>query len=360
MKLKVGDKVKFLNDVGGGKVTRIIDNQMVEVLNEDGFEVPVLKDELLKTEEAEEQDFEEQTSAEEYETFSSSEEEELTDIFDNKKEEDLELGSSADPRNRIYLAFVPEEPNRPEQADIDVYLINDSDFYLNYLLFMQKEYAYVHFASGELENDTKIFLRTIPRDKLNQLGNIRCQMIFYKKGYFYPIAPEDATVKIQPSKLFKSSTFLKNDFFEEKAIITELRKENLFNEKLNELTREKASQVVQEKEQTKEQKRQYLSSKREDTEEIDLHIEELVEKPKELTNAEMLDIQMGRFKTALEGALKSQGIKKIVFIHGVGNGRLRYELRQYLERNYPNLDFQDASFKEYGYGATLVLLKNKK
>ncbi|MFP4019887.1 MAG: Smr/MutS family protein [Bacteroidales bacterium] len=47
----------------------------------------------------------------------------------------------------------------------------------------------------------------------------------------------------------------------------------------------------------------------------------------------------------------------MVFIHGVGNGRLRYELRKSLDKDYPDLDYQDASFQEYGYGATLVFLR---
>jgi len=365
MKFKVGDKVKFLNDVGGGKVTRIIDNQMVEVLNKDGFEVPVSKDELLKTEETQEEKFEsvgeDSENSENSETLSEHEfeKEELVDLFDQEKPEDLGASQLQDPRNRIYMAFVPEQPNRPDQADIDVYLINDSDFYINYSLFMKKEDAFIYFASGELENDTKILLRSIPREKINELGNIRCQITFFKKDYFYPIAPEDSTVKIQPAKFFKSGTFLKNDFFDEPSIITEIRKENLLREKIDELTRENVEHIVSEKEDRKNKNQRTRSPKSDEIEEVDLHIEELVEKPKELSNAEMLDIQMGRFKIALERALTTPGLKKIVFIHGIGNGRLRYELRNYLERHYPELDFQDASFKEYGYGATLVLLKNK-
>ena len=38
--IKVGDKVKFLNDVGGGVVTSFINKNMVNVENEDGFEIP--------------------------------------------------------------------------------------------------------------------------------------------------------------------------------------------------------------------------------------------------------------------------------------------------------------------------------
>ena len=38
--IKIGDRVKFLNDVGGGIVTGFIGKNMVNVENEDGFEVP--------------------------------------------------------------------------------------------------------------------------------------------------------------------------------------------------------------------------------------------------------------------------------------------------------------------------------
>ena len=56
MDFKIGDKVKFLNDVGGGVVTRIIDKTLVGVLVDDGFEVPVMASELIKTESAPEED----------------------------------------------------------------------------------------------------------------------------------------------------------------------------------------------------------------------------------------------------------------------------------------------------------------
>jgi dsDNA-specific endonuclease/ATPase MutS2 len=47
----------------------------------------------------------------------------------------------------------------------------------------------------------------------------------------------------------------------------------------------------------------------------------------------------------------------VVFIHGVGNGTLKLEIRRELEKKDKILTFQDASFKEYGYGATMVNLK---
>jgi len=47
--------------------------------------------------------------------------------------------------------------------------------------------------------------------------------------------------------------------------------------------------------------------------------------------------------------------QKIVFIHGKGDGILRTSLEKELKTAYKRqCIFQDASFREYGYGATMV------
>ena len=46
-RIKVGDRVRFLNEVGGGSVKRLLDNKMVEVLTEDGWGIPYLISELV-------------------------------------------------------------------------------------------------------------------------------------------------------------------------------------------------------------------------------------------------------------------------------------------------------------------------
>jgi dsDNA-specific endonuclease/ATPase MutS2 len=93
-----------------------------------------------------------------------------------------------------------------------------------------------------------------------------------------------------------------------------------------------------------------------DIEEVDLHIEEIIDNFANLSNGEIVNIQLARFTTALEGAILSK-TKRIVFIHGVGNGKLKYELCKTLDTKYPDLKYQDASYAEYGFGATMVFLK---
>lgn len=351
MQLKVGDRVKFLNDTGGGTVTKVLNRDMVQVLNEDGFEVPILTEELIKTE----------AEQPEEEVYSQQQEEEMEeqgyDAFEEEVPDSESLSSAGDPGNHLYFAFVPMDTTHPGNGDLESYLVNDSDFYIFYLILLKRDNAWVYFASGNLEDNMKTFIKTIEQERFNEIGHFRFQFIFYQKGFFQPYSPLEMDLNVHPRKFFKSTAYTQNDFFEEPAMVMELKQEEALSRKLSSLSSEEIARAVEEKEGGgKSKPSRARPSKPDDTEEVDLHIEELVDKPKELSNQQMLDIQMSRFQTALEGARKTPKTKKIVFIHGVGNGRLRYEIRKHLDRYYPNLDYQDASFKEYGYGATLVFV----
>jgi dsDNA-specific endonuclease/ATPase MutS2 len=90
-------------------------------------------------------------------------------------------------------------------------------------------------------------------------------------------------------------------------------------------------------------------------EEVDLHIESITDNYSGLSNSEIVDLQMARFKISLDTAVIHK-TRRIVFIHGVGNGKLKFTIRKALDDKYPDLQYQDASFKEYGYGATMVII----
>ena len=85
--------------------------------------------------------------------------------------------------------------------------------------------------------------------------------------------------------------------------------------------------------------------------EIDLHL-----KPAQSV-ADVIERQITRFRGELEGAIR-RGEKEIIFIHGVGSGRLKEEIKKILKEEYPACSFQDAPFSRYGYGgATLVFTR---
>ncbi|WP_010520104.1 Smr/MutS family protein [Croceivirga radicis] len=89
--------------------------------------------------------------------------------------------------------------------------------------------------------------------------------------------------------------------------------------------------------------------------EVDLHIHQLTNQTRGLSNFDMLNIQLDTAKRQLEFAMNKK-IQKVVFIHGVGAGVLKEELK-YLFGRYDNVTFYDADYKKYGLGATEVYIK---
>lgn len=101
------------------------------------------------------------------------------------------------------------------------------------------------------------------------------------------------------------------------------------------------------------EEKKYSSKKHKDNIwEVDLHIEEITDHYKHLTNGQIVDIQLMHARSIIEKALKNK-ILKLIFIHGKGKGTLRQELLNLLA-GYTFLEFYDASFKKYGGGATEV------
>jgi dsDNA-specific endonuclease/ATPase MutS2 len=88
--------------------------------------------------------------------------------------------------------------------------------------------------------------------------------------------------------------------------------------------------------------------------EVDLHIHQLTNSFKHLSNYEMLTIQMDTAKRQLEFAIRKR-IQKVVFIHGVGEGILKTEL-EYLFGKYDNIKYYDADYQKYGLGATEIYI----
>tara|TARA_B110000483_G_scaffold233043_1_gene301372 strand:+ start:266 stop:844 length:579 start_codon:yes stop_codon:yes gene_type:complete len=91
---------------------------------------------------------------------------------------------------------------------------------------------------------------------------------------------------------------------------------------------------------------------------IDLHIENLIDTHNGMSNSEILKIQMTHFKLFLNKSIDKKQ-RKIVVIHGVGEGVLRHEIRKELDIYHPYFEYYDASYDEFGYGATEIRLESK-
>jgi dsDNA-specific endonuclease/ATPase MutS2 len=93
--------------------------------------------------------------------------------------------------------------------------------------------------------------------------------------------------------------------------------------------------------------------------EVDLHINKITDTVIGLTNTEILTIQMEVFRRELNRSIR-ENESEIIFIHGIGNGTLKGELRRALDRDFSWCSQEDASFREYGFGATRVRIPQNK
>lgn len=365
MRYKVGDRVRFLNDVGGGKVTRIIDKRTIAVTNQDGFEIPVLETEVLMVDNTGDQTLISALPEDEY-TETGNRKKSSSQIFAPIPEQVFERpevsinysekNGEIDPKGELlglFAAFVPTNQSNVADSDQVLHLINDSPYRLFYVVSKWEKDTVVPLKAGFLTSDTKEDIAVLPKNELNAELTLNFQVLFFKNTAYKPHQPEYYDLAINPAKFYRKGSYCENDFVDENAMIVSIadsKKEevlkSLTDKAINESILGKDSKPVQVKVPTID----------EEIVEVDLHIHELVDSTSNLSPTEMLDIQIARFKISLDTALNSKS-KKIVFIHGVGNGKLKHEVLKELAKSYPKLRYQDASFREYGYGATMVFLQ---
>ncbi len=346
MRVKVGDRVKFLNDTGSGEVTRIVDPTTALVQVDDGFEVPWLISDLVVDTGRYETGKEEEIDEVELPSASFSEKMEESDQEPIEDEE-------------IVLAFLPDE----RSAEFETYLINSSSYHFKYTISREQEGEQVLFHEGTLEAGIKISLGSYKPGNLNDQERYRIQGIFFNAGFFNHLPPLDMIITVLASEMYRSESRRENDYFLEKAVLFTLydwRKPVPEPEKprmeIDPEALKEAMYVKGDLKPERKRERKKVDVAASGPVEVDLHIEQLIDDYKSLTNSEIVDIQMTRFRSELENAIEKK-IRKIVFIHGVGNGKLKHDIRRALDTEYRKLRYQDASFKEYGFGATLVLIR---
>tara|TARA_B100000900_G_C20550074_1_gene704360 strand:+ start:807 stop:1592 length:786 start_codon:yes stop_codon:yes gene_type:complete len=86
--------------------------------------------------------------------------------------------------------------------------------------------------------------------------------------------------------------------------------------------------------------------------ELDLHIENLIDSWQGLSNFEIVTLQLQHFRKRLYQALEDNE-PSLVVIHGIGKGILKEEIYKYLLQ-FPNITVGPADAKLYGMGASEI------
>ena len=343
--IKVGDKVKFLNDVGGGTVTSFISKNMVNVENEDGFEIPYPIHQLVNISAPE------LNVGNEKKVVPSTQKDIISEpVIIETSGEIINGKNSPD----FYFCFVPKDSANPVGEEIDLFLVNDSNFTLMYCYTHHKQGIVKTVKFGNVRSNSNLLLEGITQNDFNDLPEYGFQIFYFKdedQDWNDPIIKK---FKLNPVKFYKESSFHQNKFFKKNALILQITR-SLMETELDKLTQQDFKNVVQAKEPRLRVKNQ-VKQRTSEIVEIDLHINELLDNSEGLSNREILGVQMDKVESEMHTAIQS-GAKKIVFIHGVGQGVLKQEVASLLNKKFKKYHFQDASFKEYGYGATMVTIR---
>ena len=343
--VKIGDRVRFLNDVGGGVVTGFINKTTVNVEGQDGFEIPYPISQLVNISEAERI---EKGMAPEPELISREPEIKA----EPQKNEGMKLAGKNAPD--FYFCFVPDDSKNPLAGETHLHLINNSNFTVLYLFSHVENEIFKSVKYGTVQSNSKIELESIDQNDLVDLPDFAFQLLYFleEEKEMHPVISKK--FKVSPVKFYKEKSFQPNVFFRKNAMILKITPDVLSTE-LDKLTDEDLKKVLKSKEVSPEENTT-AKKKPEELIEIDLHIQELLDDTTGLSNREMLEIQLKKVDREMNDAIKSHA-KRIVFIHGLGQGVLKQEVTNLLKSKFSKYYFQDASFKEYGYGATMVILK---
>ncbi|MCR5158447.1 MAG: DUF2027 domain-containing protein [Prevotella sp.] len=220
--MKIGDKVRFLSEKGGGRVAGFQGKNIVLVEDEDGFQVPMQVNEVVVV------------GDESYDTSRIVEVRQRQREQQRQAERERELEPAdrpvtfkAKPEERkggehlsCWLAFVPMEVKELSHTRFEAYFVNDSNYYVRFAYLSVNGTGWSLRATDEVEPNTKLFIEEFGREDLGSMERVAIQMVAYKRDKNFLLKPAiDVQLRIDGVKFFKLHTFQENDFFEQPALL---------------------------------------------------------------------------------------------------------------------------------------------
>ena len=374
--MKIGDKVRFLSEVGGGVVTGFQEKDIVLVEDADGFDIPMPVREcvVIETDDynvptpaarAAKKRLENQSAARTDAATTEASSSALGSGWKAEHPVKPQVSVYRQPEVKggdvlnVYLAFVPEDIKAVSTTPFEAYLVNDSNYYMYYRYLSAEGKSWTTRSHGLLEPNTKFLLEEFEKSELNDREHVAVQLVAFKDNRAFAMKPAvNVEIRIDTVKFYKLHTFRQTDFFETPALMYDVVKNDLPAKQVY-VSAEDLQDALMKKKTV-----EHLSAPRtivkrggkNEIIEVDLHIGELLDDTHGMSNREMLNYQLDKFREVME-QYKNKREQRIVFIHGKGDGVLRKALLDEMKRKYSACKTQDASFQEYGFGATMVTIK---
>jgi hypothetical protein len=360
MELNIGDKVRYLDAVGGGVVLAFKGKDLVVVLEEDGFETPILRRQCVVIESANAALEQKKANAK---TVTST----STGLGITTPPKTLHRDTIV-PRPMIFkqpqsregelitlsLAFLPAEGHSFQESIFESYLINESNYSIMFNYASCSGKSWTSRCVGVVEPNSKLFLEEFGRQSLPDMEKVCLQMVAYKTDLPYSFKNSlSIEIRLDTIKFYKIHCFKENDFFDEDALVVSIVRNDVPERAL--ISDPEVIRQAMLVKQTEKPRVSVPLEKKQGPIEVDLHINNLLDSTAGMDAAAILQHQLDVFRKYMKEYKLNKGTK-LVFIHGKGEGVLRAAILKELKADYKTCRSQDASFREYGFGATMVVV----
>jgi hypothetical protein len=337
MKFQIGDKVTVLHSNEEGEVVDVINDKMVMV-DVRGVKFPAYTDQL---------DLPYFKRFTEKKPFPAKQKKYIDELPKEKN-----TGKAETP-DGVWLSFLPissiDEFGDDIVESLKIHLINKSNHGYRFVYHL----SYLNDEGFELNNEVfsfrDFYLHDILFESLNDSPIFEFEFSLInpdkkKADYFETVLrlkPKQVFEKIEEIKRKGEATF-SYKLFDEYPDKKEKEEIGVMNKLSSHYKMYEASKA-----------RQNLPPARSV---VDLHIEKLTDEWNRMSNFEMLTLQLKEFEKYYDLAV-AHHLSSIIFIHGLGTGKLRDELHELLRLKKEVKTFVNQYHPSYGYGATEVYLE---
>lgn len=377
---KAGDRVRFLNATGGG-IIKSIDGKNAVVEDEDGFETPVLlKDIVVVLPAGHEASlknasimFDQKAFDEGRKQHEVKPQKEIKQIPESKLEKIVETSYGDNPS--VSLVFEPQDIKRLSQTGFAAVLVNDSNYWFDFSFLRRADdnKGWVQVYHGTINPNELIDLAVVNRESLPGFERVALQGFFYKTDKEFSLFQPVSSIRhLDLTKFHKLHCFQPGMYFDSPVLEFPLLKQGEVVKELDlgeiqKIATDKEKKNLIDKFSEKYKTDQHKSKSNNGSNdasnphkklpliEVDLHISELLDSTAGMEPADMLERQLEEVRKTMNAHSKRIG-QKIVFIHGKGEGVLRNAVIKLLKKEFPKAEIQDASFREYGFGASLITI----
>ncbi len=331
MILSIGDKVRFLNETGEGIVTAIIGHDRVMVSVEDDFEWEMLSSQLVK--------------------ISNIQDEPISPEVTTPGVTSTASSQKVVSKEGLFIVFVPGTEAADQDRFFSVLLVNNTNENILFSYYISERKEEIGINYGLMVPISKHAIHVVKQSETDHWDHIIVSAVKYKKGFNKAKKPFHIRLPFNQNTLSRSKHFKRAPLMEQDGFVFDLTE---IQKKAEEAALKTVAQVQPKTKKEKESRKVKWYDTSDGYIEVDLHIESLIDHYSDMSNAEILEIQLSHFRNCLDEAILAEK-NSIVFIHGVGKGKLKSEIIKIIESETTHTHRPGPSGK-YGAGAIEVII----